>query len=66
MIVPGALEFSDGAVRVPDRPGLGVQLDPDALARAHEDYLRAGLARRDDARYMRRFMDDFEPNIERW
>lgn len=66
VIVPGALEFAGGAVRVPDRPGLGVELDPDALARAHEDYLRCGLTRRDDVTYMRRFVPDFEPNTARW
>jgi glucarate dehydratase len=66
VIVPGALEFVGGAVRVPERPGLGVELDPDALARAHEDYLRCGLTRRDDVTYMRRFVPDFEPNTARW
>ncbi|MBO0851800.1 MAG: glucarate dehydratase, partial [Pseudonocardia sp.] len=66
VIVPGALEFVGGAVRVPDRPGLGVELDPDALARAHEDYLRCGLTKRDDVTYMRRFVPDFEPNTARW
>lgn len=66
VIAPGALEFVNGAVRVPDRPGLGVELDPDALARAHEDYLRCGLTRRDDVTYMRRFVQDFEPNTARW
>ncbi|MEU9284637.1 enolase C-terminal domain-like protein [Streptomyces sp. NPDC048275] len=29
VIVPGALELSDGAVRVPTAPGLGVELDQD-------------------------------------
>ncbi|WP_028927048.1 glucarate dehydratase family protein [Pseudonocardia acaciae] len=66
VIVPGALDFVNGAVRVPDRPGLGVELDPDALGRAHEDYLRCGLTRRDDVNYMRRFVQDFEPNTARW
>ena len=66
VIAPGALEFRDGAVAVPDRPGLGVELDPDALARAHETYLRCGLTKRDDATYMRRFVPDFTPNRNRW
>jgi glucarate dehydratase len=66
VIVPGALEFVDGAVAVPDRPGLGVELDEDALARAHENYLRSGLTRRDDEGYMRRFEPSFRPNVARW
>jgi glucarate dehydratase len=60
------LEFRDGAVAVPDGPGLGVELDPDALARAHETYVRCGLTKRDDATYMRRFVPDFTPNRNRW
>ncbi|MFC9256747.1 glucarate dehydratase family protein [Amycolatopsis thailandensis] len=66
VIAPGALEFVDGAVAVPDKPGLGVELDPDALARAHEDYVRSGQTKRDDVTYMRKFVGDFEPNTARW
>lgn len=66
VIVPGALEFRDGAVAVPDRPGLGVELDRDALARAHENYVRCGQTKRDDVTYMRRFVASFEPNTARW
>jgi glucarate dehydratase len=64
VIVPGALCFVDGAVPVPTGPGLGVELDRDALARLHEQYLACGLRRRDDTGYMRRFVPDFEP--PRW
>ncbi|AIG75782.1 Putative glucarate dehydratase [Amycolatopsis japonica] len=66
VIAPGALEFVDGAVAVPDKPGLGVELDPDALARAHEDYVRSGQTKRDDVTYMRKFVGSFEPNTARW
>lgn len=66
VIAPGALEFVDGAVAVPDKPGLGVELDPDALARAHEDYVRSGQTKRDDVTYMRKFAGSFEPNTARW
>ncbi|WP_370948679.1 glucarate dehydratase family protein [Amycolatopsis sp. cg5] len=66
VIAPGALAFSGGAVAVPDKPGLGVELDPDALARAHEDYVRCGQTKRDDVTYMRRFVGSFEPNTARW
>jgi glucarate dehydratase len=66
VIEPGVLEFTDGAVTVPTGPGLGVTLDEDALARAHENYVRCGLTARDDTGYMRRFDPSFEPNTARW
>ncbi|WP_156743268.1 enolase C-terminal domain-like protein [Occultella aeris] len=47
------LRIADGAIAVPDRPGLGVDLDVDALAAAHELYLAEGLGARDDAAAMR-------------
>ena len=34
---------------MPDAPGLGVELDEDAVAAAHELYLAEGLGARDDA-----------------
>ena len=58
--------FTNGAVRVPDRPGLGVDLDRDALARLHEQYLRCGLRNRDDTGYMRRVDPGYERKQPRW
>ena len=66
VIEPGVLEFTGGAVTVPTGPGLGVTLDEDALARAHEDYVRCGQTARDDTGYMRRFDPSFRPNTARW
>jgi glucarate dehydratase len=66
VVVPGALTFSNGSVAVPTAPGLGVELDPDRLARLHEQYLRCGVRERDDTGYMRRFEPDFDPSPERW
>jgi glucarate dehydratase len=66
VITPGALTFSDGAVAVPTGPGLGIELDPDRLARLHEQYLGCGLSERDDTGYMRRFEPDFDASSERW
>jgi glucarate dehydratase len=42
-------QITGGAIDVPDTPGLGVELDRDALAAAHELYLRHGLGARDDS-----------------
>ena len=66
VIVPSPLSIVDGAVRVPDGPGLGVELDRDALARLHENYLRCGVRVRDDLTYIRTVQPDFEPRIARW
>ncbi|HEX3956783.1 MAG TPA: glucarate dehydratase family protein [Trebonia sp.] len=54
------LPFSGGGVAVPDGPGLGIELDRDALARLHEQYLSCGIRNRDDTGYMRRFVPAYE------
>jgi glucarate dehydratase len=41
--------IEDGAVTLPDAPGLGVTLDEDRVAAAHELYLEHGLDARDDS-----------------
>ncbi len=47
------LQIVGGKVTVPHKPGLGVELDWDALAKAHALYLEKGLGARDDAIAMR-------------
>jgi glucarate dehydratase len=42
------LQIHDGHITVPTRPGLGVELDLDALAAAHDLYLGHRLGGRDD------------------
>jgi glucarate dehydratase len=46
------LRIQGGRVAVPQRPGLGIEVDPDALDRAHALYLQHGLGARDDAAAM--------------
>jgi glucarate dehydratase len=58
--------LAGGAIRVPDAPGLGVELDRDALARLHEQYLRCGLRNRDDTGYMRRVVPGYQRKQPRW
>jgi glucarate dehydratase len=53
----GRVRFVNGAVRVPHGPGLGVELDRDALARGRERYERCGYRNRDDAAEMCRYVD---------
>jgi glucarate dehydratase len=42
VIVGGKLDCRDGSFAVPTGPGLGVELDPDRVARYRELYERAG------------------------
>ena len=46
------LQIKGGRVAVPQRPGLGIEVDPDALDRAHALYRQHGLGARDDAAAM--------------
>ncbi|MEV0995552.1 glucarate dehydratase family protein [Nonomuraea sp. NPDC050202] len=66
VVLPGALRFVNGAVPVPTTPGLGVELDRDALAVMHEQYEKCGIRSRDDTSYMQRFDPSFSPDKPRW
>lgn len=46
------LQIKEGYVQVPKKPGLGVEIDMDAVAQAHELYKGMGLGARDDAAAM--------------
>jgi len=46
------LRIVGGAVTVPDRPGLGVELDMEQIEQAHQLYRRIGAAGRDDSAAM--------------
>lgn len=46
------LQIIDGHVQVPQKPGLGVELDMNAVEKAHQLYLQHGLDARDDAQAM--------------
>ena len=66
VIQSGALAFANGAVTVQTAPGLGIELDRDALARLHEQYLACGLRSRDDSSYMQSIHPDYELKGPRW
>jgi glucarate dehydratase len=59
VIKGGRIAFHQGAVRVPSKPGLGVELDRDALARLHENYLECGIRNRDDRQQMQKYDPSF-------
>jgi len=46
------MKIVDGMIAVPATPGLGVEIDMDALEAAHQLYLAKGLGVRDDAQAM--------------
>jgi len=56
------LRIEGGLVQVPKTPGLGVELDMDALARAHELYKQKGLGARDDAITMQYLIPNWKFN----
>ncbi|MCX5059313.1 glucarate dehydratase family protein [Streptomyces sp. NBC_00201] len=66
VVLPGVLEFRDGEVAVPTGPGLGVDLDHDALDRLHRLYLDSGMRSRDDTGYMQRIHPEYELRLPRW
>lgn len=67
IIVGGKVDFHDGAVEVPTTPGLGFQIDRDALARGHERFQRIPYRDRDDAGHMRQTVDPtWEKTLPRW
>jgi glucarate dehydratase len=54
------LAIRGGRMKVPEGPGVGVELDPDKVARAHEVYRKCGMRERDDATTMRRIDPSFD------
>jgi glucarate dehydratase len=55
----GRMAFENGSLRVPTTPGLGVQIDRDALARLHDNYLNTTIRNRDDLGQMRKYNPAF-------
>jgi glucarate dehydratase len=66
VIAGGKLQFEDGALAVPEGAGLGVELDRDALARMHQQYLASGLTGRDDEIEMQKVEPGWKYRRPRW
>ena len=63
----GRIKFVDGAVVIPDKPGLGVSLDYDQLARGRERYEKIPFRKRDDEAEMRKHVDpNWKRILPRW
>lgn len=67
VIVGGRVKFIDGTVPIPDKPGLGVELDYDQVARARERYDKIPYRKRDDEAEMRKHVDpEWKRVLPRW
>ena len=63
-IIQGSkLPIQSGRMAVPSGPGLGVDLDADKLARAHEVYRKCGMRDRDDDMLMRRMVPGWKRSL---
>jgi glucarate dehydratase len=63
----GRIPFVNGSVRIPDKPGLGVELDYDQVARGRERYSKIPYRKRDDEAEMRKHVDpDWKRVLPRW
>jgi glucarate dehydratase len=59
------LAITGGEIAVPQRAGLGIELDESALAAAHALYLQHGLGARDDSLAMQALIPDWTFNSKR-
>jgi glucarate dehydratase len=55
ILIGGKIRFDQGAVVLSEAPGLGVELDRDALAVLAANYRACGIRVRDDTKEMRRY-----------
>ena len=63
----GRIPIKDGCVTIPDKPGLGVDLDYDQLARGKERYHQVPYKKRDDEAEMRKHVDpNWKRVLPRW
>jgi glucarate dehydratase len=67
VVAGGRIPFTNGAVLIPDKPGLGVDLDYDQLARGQERYQKIPYRKRDDEAEMRKHVDpNWKRVLPRW
>jgi glucarate dehydratase len=59
------LQIINGRLTVPDRPGLGIEIDMEQIDRAHALYNIAGLGARDDAKAMQFLVPGWKFNPKR-
>jgi glucarate dehydratase len=59
LLLGGPVTISNGEVSVSRAPGLGIAINQDALARAHQSYKDGGITDRDDELAMRKVQPDW-------
>jgi len=63
----GRVSIVNGCVKIPEKPGLGVELDYDKLARGRERYEKCPYRKRDDEAEMRKHVDpNWKRILPRW
>ena len=67
IVLGGRVPIVGGNVHIPDKPGLGVELDYDQLARGRERYAKCPYRKRDDEAEMRKHVDpNWRRLLPRW
>ncbi|MEQ8672421.1 MAG: enolase C-terminal domain-like protein [Aggregatilineales bacterium] len=65
-LVMNPLPFEDGAVSVPQSPGLGIEVDRDMLAKLHQQYVDCGLTERNDEIEIQKVEPNWKFQSTRW
>jgi glucarate dehydratase len=67
VVLGGRIQIKEGFVAIPEKPGLGIVLDHDQLARGKERYNNLTYRKRDDALEMRKHVDpNWKRILPRW
>jgi len=67
VVLGGRVPIVDGHVKIPEKGGLGAELDYDQLARGRERYARCPYRKRDDEAEMRKHVDPaWRRQLPRW
>jgi glucarate dehydratase len=67
IVAGGRIRFESGSVLIPEKPGLGVELDDDQVARGRERYEKIPYRKRDDEAEMRQHVDpNWKRVLPRW
>jgi glucarate dehydratase len=67
VVAGGRIPIRDGCITIPEKPGLGVALDYDQLARGKERYQQVPYRKRDDEMEMRKHVDpEWRRVLPRW
>ena len=66
VIQGGRIKFDEGRVAVPRQPGLGIELDREALEKLHTNYKTCNITKRDDTAEMQKIDASWVYKAIRW